>query len=144
VGELRLLKEKVEPRSAPGIGSFDMCGRYVLAEPLDLLQRMFRYSSSEIRQLPARYNIAPTTKIPVVRCNKEGERELVEMRWGLVPSWAKDIKTLPLMNNARCETVTTKPSFRSAFRSRRCLIPASGYYKWQMVPGGTKQPYFTI
>jgi putative SOS response-associated peptidase YedK len=119
-----------------------MCGRYVLKEPLDLLQRIFRYSRSEIRRLPARYNIAPTTKIPVVRCNKEGERKLVEMRWGLVPSWAKDLKTLPLMNNARCETVTTKPSFRSAFRSRRCLIPASGYYEWQKLPDGKKQPYF--
>jgi putative SOS response-associated peptidase YedK len=102
-----------------------MCGRYVLKEPLDLLQRMFRYSSSEIRQLPARYNIAPTTKIPVVRCGKDGERELVEMRWGLVPVWAKDIKKLPMMNNARSETVATKPSFRAAFKARRCLIPAS-------------------
>jgi putative SOS response-associated peptidase YedK len=119
-----------------------MCGRYVLKEPLDLLQRMFRYSSSEIRQLPARYNIAPTTKIPVVRCNKAGDRELVEMRWGLVPAWAKDLKKLPLMNNVSCETVTTKPSFRSAFKSRRCLSPASGYYEWQKRPDGKKQPYF--
>jgi putative SOS response-associated peptidase YedK len=119
-----------------------MCGRYVLKEPLDVLQRMFRYSSSEIRQLRPRYNIAPTTKIPVIRCNKEGIRELAEMRWGLVPVWAKDIKKLPLMNNARSESVATKPSFRAAFKARRCLIPASGYYEWQKRPGGLKQPFF--
>jgi putative SOS response-associated peptidase YedK len=119
-----------------------MCGRYVLAEPLDLLQRMFRYSSSEIRQLPARYNIAPTTKIPVIRCRSTGERKLEEMRWGLIPSWAKDLKTLPLMNNARSETVATKPAFQAAFKSRRCLIPASGYYDWQKRPDGIKQPFY--
>jgi putative SOS response-associated peptidase YedK len=120
-----------------------MCGRYVLKEPLDLLQRIFRYSSSEIRQLPARYNIAPTTRIPVVRCRRStGERKLEEMRWGLIPSWAKDLKSLPLMNNARSETVATKPAFRAAFKSRRCLIPASGYYEWQKRPDGTKQPFY--
>jgi putative SOS response-associated peptidase YedK len=119
-----------------------MCGRYVLKEPLDLLQRIFRYSSSEIRQLPARYNIAPTTRIPVIRCRSTGERKLEEMRWGLIPSWAKDLKTLPLMNNARSESVATKPAFRAAFKSRRCLIPASGYYEWQKRPDGTKQPFY--
>ena len=119
-----------------------MCGRYVLKEPLDLLQRMFAYSSSEIRQLPARYNIAPTTKIPVVRCGPDGARELVEMRWGLIPPWATDPARMPLMHNARSETVTTKPAFRSAFKSRRCLVPASGYYEWQKLSDGTKQPFY--
>lgn len=121
-----------------------MCGRYVLKEPLDLLQRFFAYSSSEIRQLRPRYNIAPTTKIPVVRCVADGSRELVEMRWGLIPAWAKDPSTLPPMINARSESVATKPSFRGAFKSRRCLIPASGYYEWSRTAGGTgpKQPFY--
>ena len=122
-----------------------MCGRYVLKEPLDLLQRLFAYSSSEIRQLRPRYNIALTTKIPVVRCGVDGGRELVEMRWGLIPAWAKDPKTLPPMINARSESIASKPSFRSAYKSRRCLIPASGYYEWSRVAGqsaGPKQPYY--
>ena len=119
-----------------------MCGRYVLKEPLDLLQRLFAYSSSEIRQLRPRYNIAPSTKIPVVRCSVEGQRELVEMRWGLIPAWAKDPKTLPPMNNARSESIASKPSFRSAYKSRRCVIPASGYYEWQKRGTGPKQPFY--
>ena len=119
-----------------------MCGRYVLKEPLDLLQRLFAYSSSEIRQLRPRYNIAPTTKIPVVRCAADGSRELVEMRWGLIPSWAKDPASLPPMINARSESVATKPSFRAAFKARRCLIPASGYYEWQKQGTGPKQPFY--
>lgn len=119
-----------------------MCGRYVLKEPLDLLQRLFAYSSSEIRQLPPRYNIAPTTKIPVVRCGVDGKRELVEMRWGLIPAWAKDPKKLPSMINARSEGIASKPSFRSAYKSRRCLIPASGYYEWQKRGTGPKQPFY--
>ena len=119
-----------------------MCGRYVLKEPLDLLQRLFAYSSSEIRQLRPRYNIAPTTKIPVVRCGVDGKRELVEMRWGLIPAWTKDPKTLPSMINARSEGIASKPSFRSAYKSRRCLIPASGYYEWQKRGVGPKQPFY--
>lgn len=119
-----------------------MCGRYVLKEPLDLLQRMFAYSSSEIRQLRPRYNIAPTTKIPVVRCAADGGRELVEMRWGLIPAWAKAPSSLPSMINARSESVATKPSFRAAFKARRCLIPASGYYEWQKRGTGPKQPFY--
>src|SRR5215468_5614512 len=119
-----------------------MCGRYVLKEPLDLLQRLFAYSSSEIRQLRPRYNIAPSTKIPVVRCSVDGHRELVEMRWGLIPAWAKDPKSLPPMNNARSESIASKPSFRAAYKSRRCLIPASGYYEWQKRGTGPKQPFY--
>lgn len=119
-----------------------MCGRYVLKEPLDLLQRLFAYSSSEIRQLRPRYNIAPTTKIPVVRCAADGTRELVEVRWGLIPSWANDPAKLPPMINARSESVAAKPSFRTAFKSRRCLIPASGYYEWQKRGTGPKQPFY--
>ncbi len=103
---------------------------------------LFAYSSSEIRQLRPRYNIAPTTKIPVVRCGVDGKRELVEMRWGLIPAWAKDPKTLPPMINARSESIASKPSFRTAYKSRRCLIPASGYYEWQKRGAGPKQPFY--
>jgi putative SOS response-associated peptidase YedK len=86
------------------------------------------------------FNIAPTSDVVVVRNGAE-VRELTLMRWGLIPSWTKDIKKAPLLNNARAETVAEKPSFRSAFKKRRCLIPADGFYEWV---DGTKpkQPYY--
>lgn len=89
--------------------------------------------------LPARYNVAPLAMIPVVRMTK-GVRELVELRWGLIPHWNTD-PTHEGHVNARSETVAQKPSFRDAFRSRRCLVPASGFYGWK--PGiKRKQPYY--
>ena len=77
-----------------------------------------------------------------MRCGPDGKRELVEMRWGLIPAWAKDPKTLPMMHNARSESIAAKPSFRSAYQARRCLIPASGYYEWQKRGTGPKQPFY--
>jgi putative SOS response-associated peptidase YedK len=87
-----------------------------------------------------RFNIPPTVDIPVIRFVDEGRR-LSLMRWGLLPSWTKDPKKAPLLNNARAETVTQKPSFRTAFKERRCLIPVDGFYEWQPV-GKKKQPYY--
>jgi putative SOS response-associated peptidase YedK len=93
------------------------------------------------RNLPARYNICPTQMIDVV-IERDSKRELVPMRWGLIPSWwKKTAKETPATFNARAETVAEKPMFRSAFKRSRCLIPASGYYEWQTTPTG-KQPYY--
>jgi putative SOS response-associated peptidase YedK len=94
--------------------------------------------------LQPRYNICPTTKIDAVIA-KDGQRELVSMRWGLVPSWwKKPLKEMKLATfNARAEGVAERPMFRSAFKRKRCIIPASGYYEWQTTPDGKQPHYFT-
>ena len=93
-----------------------------------------------------RYNIAPTQEILVVRADpRDGRRSAAMLRWGLIPSWTKEPASGPPMINARGETLAEKPAFRTAFRSRRCLIPADGFYEWQQPPGGgrgKKQPYY--
>ena len=93
------------------------------------------------RLIAPRYNIAPTQPIVVVRVGDKG-RELLPMRWGLLPSWVKDPNDFPLLINARAEGIAQKPSFRAAFKRRRCLVPASGFYEWQATGGKTKQPYW--
>ena len=105
-----------------------MCGRYNLIEDARALVDFFTLDHS-LEMLP-RYNIAPSQDIPVVRQGREG-RELALLRWGLIPHWAKDHKIGYRMINARAETVAQKPSFRTAFRRRRCLIPATGFYEWK-------------
>lgn len=116
-----------------------MCGRFTLSKPPALLTQTFRLDRA-VEQKP-RYNIAPSQNIAAVRIAPQDQaRELVALRWGLVPPWAKDLKTGYTMINARVETVSTKPAFRSAFKYRRCLIPADGYYEWQAL-GSRKQPY---
>ncbi|RME83237.1 MAG: SOS response-associated peptidase [Caldilineae bacterium] len=117
-----------------------MCGRFTLASPPEVLAQMF-----ELDEVPAfrpRYNIAPTQPVAAVRLSPQGrEREFTFLTWGLIPSWAKDIRMGARMINARAETVAEKPAYRAAFRYRRCLIPADGFYEWQKRAGG-KQPYF--
>lgn len=115
-----------------------MCGRYSLTSPVESVVRLFGLDGRP--NLPPRYNIAPSQDVVVVRA-EIGGRELRFMRWGLVPSWAKDITIGQRMINARAETVAEKPSFRSAFKRRRCLIPADGFYEWQAQGKGPKQPY---
>jgi putative SOS response-associated peptidase YedK len=88
----------------------------------------------------ARYNVAPTQSVPIVRA-KDSTREMVLVRWGLIPSWAKDANIGYRLINATADTVATKPSFRSAFKKRRCLIPADGFYERQKLKDGGKQPY---
>lgn len=90
--------------------------------------------------LPPRYNVAPSQLVPIVRADGRGGRELVAMKWGLVPHWSRDPKPTALVN-ARAETAPEKPAFRDAFRLRRCLVPADGFYEWEHV-GRRKQPYF--
>jgi putative SOS response-associated peptidase YedK len=118
-----------------------MCGRYALKGEEGRLMRQFELY--EIPRLIRRFNIAPSQAVPIVRLTPEGQRECVMVRWGLLPSWAKEPKTDYSTINARAETVATKPAFRNAFRRRRCLVPASGYFEWAARPGSkTKQPYF--
>src|ERR1700704_6320909 len=108
-----------------------MCGRYRLSRRKQLVEEYFDAASDEQEWTP-RYNIAPTQPVPVIRQNpKEPRREVSILRWGLIPSWSKDQSGAANMINARSETVATKPAFREALISRRCLIPADGFYEWQ-------------
>lgn len=123
-----------------------MCGRYVLEGPVSRLTTYFdaRYTEDE-SLFKDSYNIAPTAQVLVVRINREGERVVLNHIWGLIPHWAKDKSGSAKLNNARGETVHEKPSFRTAFKKFRCLIPASGYYEWQTPPEGSgsrKQPFY--
>jgi putative SOS response-associated peptidase YedK len=116
-----------------------MCGRFVLKTPAAALTRIF--GVDEGIDYPLRFNIPPGTDIPVIRHSPEGRRVLHLLRWGLVPHWAKDAGIGAKLNNARAEGVLEKPSFRDAFRRRRCLIPADGFYEWKR-EGKLKQPYY--
>lgn len=122
-----------------------MCGRFTNRLTWREIHNLYRLTapSTPERNLPARYNICPTTSIDVV-VERDSKRELVPMRWGLVPSWwKKKAKETPSTFNARAETVAEKPMFRTAFKRKRCLIPASGYYEWSTTPTGKQPFYFT-
>ena len=114
-----------------------MCGRYLITTPVEAIRRIFGVRQSP--NLGPRYNVAPTQSVPIVRRGEAG-RELVTVRWGLVPFWAKDLKIGHKLINARAETVADKPAFRDAFKRRRCLVIADGFYEWRRIDGG-KQPY---
>jgi putative SOS response-associated peptidase YedK len=116
-----------------------MCGRFALIVDASVLAEVFDVDPP--RELKPRFNIAPTQMIPIIRSGAETPRECTMVRWGLVPSWAKDEKIGARMINARGETVAEKPSFRSAVKNRRCLVPASGFYEWVKTEGG-KQPHY--
>jgi putative SOS response-associated peptidase YedK len=120
-----------------------MCGRFTNRLTWREIVALYRLSVllTPERNLPARYNICPTQTIDAVT-ERDGKRELVPMRWGLIPSWwKKSAKEIPATFNARAETVAIKPMFRDALKRNRCLIPASGYYEWLPTPTG-KQPYY--
>jgi putative SOS response-associated peptidase YedK len=112
-----------------------MCGRYTITDSPRQLAERFRASLPGMDFGP-RYNAAPTQLLPVVI--ELGGRRIELMRWGLIPSWAKDAAIGNRLINARAETVAGKPSFRSAFKSRRCLVPADGFYEWLKAPGGKR------
>jgi putative SOS response-associated peptidase YedK len=117
-----------------------MCGRYRLSRRKQLVEEYFDTADWQDDWSP-RYNIAPTQPIPVVRQNpREPVRELSLMRWGLIPSWAKDASVAARMINARSETAAAKPAFCDALKSRRCLVPADAFYEWSRT-GKAKQPY---
>ena len=115
-----------------------MCGRYELHTHPAALALLFGLPHPPA--IRPRYNIAPTQDVPVIRRNPAGERELAQVRWGLVPRWAKDPSIGTRMINARAETLADKPAFRMALRHHRCLVPADGFYEWTPRPGGGKQP----
>lgn len=115
-----------------------MCGRFAQRTSPKTLAKQFKVS--EVPSVEARYNIAPTQNILAVQETPDG-REMKWLKWGLVPSWAKDASMGARLINARSETVTEKPAFRNAFKRRRCLIPADGFYEWQRT-ADKKQPYF--
>lgn len=107
-----------------------MCTRFALLQK-DFQAVLERLGVAVPPGFASRYNLPPGTALPAVRVDPaKGERTLASLRWGLVPSWAKSERDGPLLANARAETITTKPSFRSAYRHRRCVIPASGFYEW--------------
>src|SRR6202046_1490132 len=117
-----------------------MCGRYRLSRRKQIIEEQFEAQPWDGDWSP-RFNIAPTQPVPVIRQHpKEPIRELSLMRWGLIPSWSKDSAGAARMINARAETAGTKPAFSDAMKSRRCLIPADGFYEWART-GKTKQPY---
>lgn len=116
-----------------------MCGRFAFYSPSEATAALFGASSST--EVVPRYNIAPTQFIAAVRTDARGASELAMLRWGLVPFWAKDPSIGNRMINARAETVAEKPSFRSAYKKRRCLILADGFYEWRK-EGDGKTPYF--
>ncbi|MBK8285632.1 MAG: SOS response-associated peptidase [Ahniella sp.] len=120
-----------------------MCGRYFLATLPEQLAAYFDIKGHKYPLYAASYNIAPTQLAPVVRVDDEGDLSIDLLRWGLIPAWARDTRIASQTINARAESVADKPSFRQAYRKRRCLVPQSGYYEWI---GDTrqKQPYAVI
>ncbi len=117
----------------------NMCGRYALTHT-ELIPGFFEV---EDLRIPPRFNIAPTHFAPVVFDDPELRKRIVDMmKWGLVPSWSKDLSMGSRMINARAETVAVKPSFRGPFRYRRCLVPASGFYEWKQDSSGKSPCYF--
>lgn len=129
-----------------------MCGRFALMSPLEAIRKLFGLGTdtvSSLPNLPARYNIAPTQAVLALRPG-EGEQvdginpgplNLTSLRWGLIPNWSKDPSVGARMINARSETIADKPSFRAAFKRRRCLIPVDGFYEWKTIGKG-KQPFY--
>jgi putative SOS response-associated peptidase YedK len=115
-----------------------MCGRFVRKSPPKVFGRLFD-AKGNVDAVPG-YNVSPSQDVLVARTAADGERELVLLRWGLIPSWAKDPKIGYRTINARAETVAAKPAFRAAFKRRRCLVACDGFYEWSVVNG--KQPYF--
>jgi putative SOS response-associated peptidase YedK len=116
-----------------------MCGRFTLRTPPKDLIEVFQLLRT--LEMTPRYNIAPTQPVAVVRQGATC-RELSLLRWGLVPSWAKDVKIGASLINARADTIASKPAFRSAFKRRRCLIPADGFFEWKKGEGKVKQPFY--
>jgi putative SOS response-associated peptidase YedK len=115
-----------------------MCGRYAVTSSPEAIRALFRYP--ELPNFPPRYNVAPTQPIAIVRV-VEGKRQFALVRWGFIPAWVKDPKTVSLLINARGETVLDKPAYRNAMKRRRCLVPADGFYEWKR-DGDRSRPYW--
>lgn len=123
-----------------------MCGRFTLTTPASGISEYFSVTLPQGLQADTwrpRYNIAPSQNISVI-VQQDGQRQWKLFRWGLIPSWAKDMRIGYKMINARAETLAEKPSYRSAFKKRRCLVVADGFYEWEKVKGGKQPRYFTL
>lgn len=120
-----------------------MCGRYALFSSSGRLVEQFGIQRNELGELTPRYNIAPYSTVPIIRIH-EGARVLSGAHWGLIPSWAKKKQTGFSMFNARAETVLDKPSFKSSFYRRRCIVPADGWYEWTSDHGVKRPSYFYL
>ncbi len=118
-----------------------MCGRFTNNAKPEQIKKEFKVGAKNPDLFQSRFNIAPAQMIDVV-LEPEKERIISQLKWGLVPSWSKDASTTKGLINARAETLTEKPSFREAFKSHRCIIPASGFYEWQKKGTGVKQPFY--
>ena len=118
-----------------------MCGRFAITLPDDAMARAFAARPANDLPPHPRYNICPTQSIASV-ISREGVRHLGPMRWGFLPHWYKHESDGPLLINARAETIASKPAFREAARSRRCLIPASGFYEWTKDAAGNRLPWY--
>ncbi|MBT8098376.1 MAG: SOS response-associated peptidase [Gammaproteobacteria bacterium] len=116
-----------------------MCGRFAFYSPSEATAALFGVAGA--LPVEARYNIAPTQYVAAIRDAESGDRELVMLRWGLIPFWAKDPSIGNRMINARAETVAEKPSYRAAYKHRRCIVLADGFYEWHRA-GDVKIPYF--
>lgn len=118
-----------------------MCGRFVQTSAGRALSRAFGLVG-DVDDVDPCYNVAPTMSVATIRLLPGGPGpQLARLRWGLIPSWAKDARRGARLINARSETAADKPAFREAFLRRRCLVPADGFYEWQTGPSGQKQPY---
>lgn len=128
------------PIPNPQYPTFIMCGRFTLTAKPTTLATLF--DLDDVPEIAPRFNIAPTQPVAAVRLAPRAQkREFTYLTWGLIPSWAKDIRMGSRLINARAETVAEKPSYRAAFKRRRCLIPADGFYEWQKLED-RKQPYY--
>jgi len=119
-----------------------LCGRFLLVSSSKELAEQFELD--ETPEIRPRYNVAPSQEIAAIRLQhgpQANRRELIFLKWGLIPSWSKDPSISQRLINARCETVESKPAFRSSFKKRRILIPANGFYEWQGTQSGARQPY---
>ncbi len=116
-----------------------MCGRFAFYSPSEATAALFGVAGAP--PVEPRYNIAPTQYIAAIRDAESGDRELAMLRWGLIPFWAKDPSIGNRMINARAETVAEKPSYRAAYKHRRCIVLADGFYEWQR-DGSVKTPWF--
>jgi putative SOS response-associated peptidase YedK len=123
-----------------------MCGRYTLRTVSHVVSDYAASLTAPFIDFVPRYNVAPTQTMPILRRSRDGGFELVPMKWGLVPGWAKDPKIGNTLINARAETIAEKPTFRTAFQKRRCLVPVDGFYEWHHRPAeggpGPKVPHF--
>lgn len=121
-----------------------MCGRFTHRLSWSDLVGLYRLIAPAGGEMRPRYNVAPSQLVAIVRRRADGGRELVMARWGLIPAWSKGPDSRFSMINARTETVLEKPAYRDAFRRRRCLIPADGFYEWQKVAGGRQPWHFAL